>query len=336
MTKQERKDYARLRKAIHAGVADMAKRSFEVGEALLEIQGRKLYRAEHKTFQKYCEVELEIARSRAYELLKAAEVKRELSATADIVTLPANERQIRPLTTLKTADLRVAAWSRALGFAGTKPVSEADVRKAVKELTPKAPALQPTVPLPTWSSAVINHLISAGFERAFEQPIKWRVDAVHLHAPEAKRYIRLIERLMLEDVACAKALKDAGIDCIFLTSADANSKEGLIYATNGTDIVESFSPEFEVLAEEIGLYIEDDGIFYHQGDLDEKYQAAWTPLTPAELDSEGLPSLSGISGESAGSESREAATGGGGDPQSEGEDLEAVARRLGSGATTTT
>ena len=57
---------------------------------------------------------------------------------ADKSKLPVNERQLRPLTKLKTRELRVQAWQRVLELAKDGRVTEKFVRQAVKELQPRS------------------------------------------------------------------------------------------------------------------------------------------------------------------------------------------------------
>lgn len=58
------------------------------------------YRETHGTFEEYCKERWGISRPRAYELMRAAEVKDNLYAIADIK----NEAQARPLTRIKDPD----------------------------------------------------------------------------------------------------------------------------------------------------------------------------------------------------------------------------------------
>jgi hypothetical protein len=285
LSKGERKDLAKLRNTIHTGFSDIVTRGIEVGKALLEIRDRRLYREKKSNFETFCSEVLSIARSRAYELLNAAEVRQQLSAMADTIVQPANERQIRPLVSLKTAEKRQAAWVRALAIAGSAKVSEKHVRKAIKEGIKSKVVIAPLTQ--TWMAELTKRLMGVGFVRAFEQPIKWPGDAAQLFLESSRRYLRLIDVLTLEEVACAKALQQAAQGSLVVVNADANAPEGLLLSTDG-DIIQSFGPAFDLVAKEIGLFVEDDGVFYEAGALDAKYQAVWSPLGEEQLVTLGL------------------------------------------------
>jgi hypothetical protein len=94
LTTTERKTLTKCEKTIEKGLGTFV----EVGQALYDIREEKLYRDAHATFEAYCTARWELSRSRAYQLIDAAEVRQGLSTIVDI--LPANEAQTRPLTTI--------------------------------------------------------------------------------------------------------------------------------------------------------------------------------------------------------------------------------------------
>jgi hypothetical protein len=67
---------------------------YEVGQALIEIRDRKLYRQTHKTFEAYCKEKWKISKPAAYRLLKAAEVMKNLSPIGDKILREEN-RQLK-------------------------------------------------------------------------------------------------------------------------------------------------------------------------------------------------------------------------------------------------
>lgn len=88
----------------------------EVGEALVAIRDGRLYRATHGTFEAYCSERWGMTQQYATSLVRASETMAVLSET--IVSLPATESQVRPLTSLKdTPELAVAAWEDAQALA---------------------------------------------------------------------------------------------------------------------------------------------------------------------------------------------------------------------------
>lgn len=86
----------------------------EVGNALLEIQTRKLYLDDgYSTFERYCAKRWSIGRSQAYRMIQAAEVVGHISAHED-VPLPIHEAQTRVLARLKDPDAIRTAWEEVV------------------------------------------------------------------------------------------------------------------------------------------------------------------------------------------------------------------------------
>lgn len=112
---------------------------YEVGQELLEIRDKRLYRGQYATFEDYCNQRWSMSRPRAYELMASAEVVENLSAMAD--TKPTNERQTRPLTQLDP-DLQAVAWNQAVAEAPKGKPTAAAVAAVVERLK-NAPNLQP-------------------------------------------------------------------------------------------------------------------------------------------------------------------------------------------------
>ncbi len=104
---------------------------FEVGDALRQINGAKLYRHSYATFEDYCIERWSLSRPRAYELMAAADVVETLSAIAD-TPLPKNEAQARALAPVKDKpDVMADAMRRA---AATAPPTARSIAAAVEEL----------------------------------------------------------------------------------------------------------------------------------------------------------------------------------------------------------
>lgn len=101
-----------------------------VGNALLEIQARKLYQDDgYPTFEQYCAKRWSISRSAAYRMIQAAEVVDTLSDTADL-PLPINEAQTRVLARLKEPEAIRAVWEEVVDEYG-EAASAPRVRDAV-------------------------------------------------------------------------------------------------------------------------------------------------------------------------------------------------------------
>jgi hypothetical protein len=102
---------------------------YEVGFALMQIRDNRLYREIYGTFEEYCKSKWDISRPRAYELMKAAEVKDNLSATADIP-----ERHLRPLTRIKDPAEQREVYQRAVETAPDGKVTAKHVEETIKEV----------------------------------------------------------------------------------------------------------------------------------------------------------------------------------------------------------
>jgi hypothetical protein len=101
----------------------------DVGNALLEIQARKLYQDDgYATFEQYCAKRWSISRSQASRMIQAAEVVGYLRADPD-VPLPIHEAQTRVLARLKEPEAMRAVWDEVVDEYG-ETVSAPKVRDA--------------------------------------------------------------------------------------------------------------------------------------------------------------------------------------------------------------
>jgi hypothetical protein len=91
---------ARLQE-LEAIVAQGLQTFYEVGQALIEIRDRKLYRETYKTFEAYCQEKWSLTRRRAYQFMDASEVIQNLCTI--VHKIPTKESQVRPLTKLPPA-----------------------------------------------------------------------------------------------------------------------------------------------------------------------------------------------------------------------------------------
>lgn len=104
----------------------------QVGQALMEIRDKRLYRERHATFGDYCHQRWGFQRAHAYRMIEAAQVVSNLSPIGD-TPKPANEAQTRPLVSLPPEWQR-EAWQRAVETAPEGRVTERHVRQVVEEL----------------------------------------------------------------------------------------------------------------------------------------------------------------------------------------------------------
>jgi hypothetical protein len=129
------------------------KTALDVGRALAAIQGKKLYRATHKTFEAYCRRRWNIGAPRAYQLIAAGHTAENLLTMVHISgakspAKPRNERQIRALRRLAPAAQK-RAWAEATRH-NPRPTAR-EVAAAVARVQGTAPvtrAADSAVPAP--------------------------------------------------------------------------------------------------------------------------------------------------------------------------------------------
>lgn len=132
LTTLESNRLTELERVIDAGL----KTSWEVINALAEINRDRLYRAQYPNFEAYCDEEWGFSRQHAYRLIEAAGV---------VACLPSgdrmpNERQARELAPLPPED-RAAVWATA--NAEGNPTAERVARAREEYLTAQALAALP-------------------------------------------------------------------------------------------------------------------------------------------------------------------------------------------------
>lgn len=83
----------------------------EVGQALMTIRDKRLYRIEFTTFEDYCRDKWAISRRSAYQYIEASNAIENVRHGAQI--LPTTERQARPLTSLEP-EIQREAWKEVV------------------------------------------------------------------------------------------------------------------------------------------------------------------------------------------------------------------------------
>jgi hypothetical protein len=118
--KTDNKKLLALEETIEEGLRIFA----DVGSALLQIRDGKLYRADFKTFEEYCQEKWGMERAHAYRLIDSAKVVENLKSSpiGDKLEPPTTEAQTRPLALL-APEQQVEAWQEATEKApkGEKP-----------------------------------------------------------------------------------------------------------------------------------------------------------------------------------------------------------------------
>lgn len=127
------RDLADLEEVIGRGLNTFV----EVGQALVEIRDRRLYRLTHDTFEAYCRERWDFSRIHAHRFIEAADIVGVLPIGN---SRPSNESQARALAPLKDDPEQMAeAWEEAIVETNGKPtaaaVTEAVERRLRKPLT---------------------------------------------------------------------------------------------------------------------------------------------------------------------------------------------------------
>lgn len=135
--------------AQHEGVIERGLKTFvDVGNALLAIRDKRLYRQDHGTFEGYCRERWGMERAHAYRLIDSAQVVANLSPIGD--KLPTTESQVRPLTNLEP-EQQVEVWQRAVETAPNGKVTASHVETVKRDyLGDGAPNFVPPVAMPTY------------------------------------------------------------------------------------------------------------------------------------------------------------------------------------------
>ena len=88
----------------------------EVGQALLEIRDKKLYRIDYKTFEEYCQEKWQMTRRRSYQLIEASLAIENVNPGTQ---MPKNEKEVRALVSLEP-EVQNAVWQETVEKHGDK------------------------------------------------------------------------------------------------------------------------------------------------------------------------------------------------------------------------
>jgi len=128
ITLDERSRLYQLEETIRQGLNTFV----DVGNALLEIRDKRLYRQEYSTFEEYFQTVWGMSKMHAYRLMDSAGVIDNLKSN-QLVTFPTNESQARPLASLEPEE-QVEAWKRVITSTPEGKITAAIVLKAAKEV----------------------------------------------------------------------------------------------------------------------------------------------------------------------------------------------------------
>jgi hypothetical protein len=115
-----------LEKVIERGLSSFC----EVGNALMEIRDQRFYKKTHSTFEAYCKERWGMTKNYANRLISGAKVAEGL---VPVGTVPASERQVRPLTALPK-EKQAEAWREAVEVAPNGKVTAKHVQQVVDKI----------------------------------------------------------------------------------------------------------------------------------------------------------------------------------------------------------
>jgi hypothetical protein len=106
LTDQEKVRLRTLIRTIERGLSTF----LEVGAALLEIRGSRLYRETHSTFESFCRDTFGLARSTCDGMIRSASVAQSLQQNGVELSPAITESVIRPVASLPSSELQSATW----------------------------------------------------------------------------------------------------------------------------------------------------------------------------------------------------------------------------------
>ena len=118
-----------LNQQVEMGLSEGALALMRAGMALKEIQRRRDYPT---TFEAYVSDEFGMTRSRAYQLIYAADIIADLVDAFPVKNLPRSDSAVLPMMTL-SKEQRIEVWRVALEGAKRSP-GQGTVKRLVKEL----------------------------------------------------------------------------------------------------------------------------------------------------------------------------------------------------------
>jgi hypothetical protein len=140
----------------------------EVGQALMTIKEKRLYRISFKTFEDYCIERWAISKPRAYQLIEAANVMIGLSTIVDV--LPKSESQVRPLTSLEP-EIQKEVWKEVVKQSEEtrQPITAARVQSVVNDWKPVNQEIKEVKSEPMFAISTPEELLKKAKEVAKER-----------------------------------------------------------------------------------------------------------------------------------------------------------------------
>jgi hypothetical protein len=130
-----------VRLAALEAIIERSPKSFvDVGEALAEIRGERMYLDSSSSFEEYCQARWGFSRIRAHQLIDAARMASTMVSSH--LAAPTNERQARELGKVPEAE-REQVWRETLERTGGKPTAAAIREVAATPAPERDPEVKP-------------------------------------------------------------------------------------------------------------------------------------------------------------------------------------------------
>lgn len=137
----------------------------EVGQALMTIREKRLYRIGFKTFEDYCQVKWQITKRYVNYLIQSSEVINNLGTIVPI--LPKTETQVRPLTCLEP-EIQKEVWTQVVKTHGDN-ITAAKVQEVVNEWKPVNQEIKEIKSEPMFAISTPEELLKKAKEVARER-----------------------------------------------------------------------------------------------------------------------------------------------------------------------
>lgn len=159
---EERNELERCEVVIKQGL----KTFVEVGQALMMIRDKRLYRAEFGTFESYCQDKWQLSKTHVNRLVQSSEVVRNIEMTP-IGVKPKTESQARPLTKLEP-ELQSEVWNETVNRHGDN-ITQKKVEEVVNDFKPINDELKQAKKEPMFAASSPEELLKKAKEVAKER-----------------------------------------------------------------------------------------------------------------------------------------------------------------------
>ena len=136
-TTDKENELSELEEIIHTNLLAFQK----VGMALKQIRDKNLYRPHHRNFDAYCRDRWNMGRNFAHKLIAASRVMENLGTI--VHTVPLNEAQARPLSTIKEPEDQKKVWNQIVDSKPKDGITSRFISKAVREFKGEHPNKKP-------------------------------------------------------------------------------------------------------------------------------------------------------------------------------------------------